>query len=131
MDLGKLPEPESNARPGTRSRPFEIDLNETPLPSPREFLAAAEPVQQAGFSGEGRGDSSGNGSERLRRGVRLFDINASPPREADGEGFVEQSYGGGGLVTVAEHNADKYGFLRCFFKFFFFLCRSFLPRLIR
>lgn len=120
MDLGKLPEPESNARPGTRSRPFEIDLNETPLPSPREFLAAAEPVQPAGFDI--------NGSERLRRGVRLFDINASPPREADGEGFVEQSYGGGGLVTVAEHNADKYGFLRCFFyKFFFSFAVLFCP----
>lgn len=107
MDFGELPEPESNAKPGTRSLPFEIDLNETPLPSPRETLAADEGASSAAAAG-----ARGNESERLRRAVRLFDINASPPREADGEGFVEQSYGDGGLVTIAEHNADKMRIVR-------------------
>ncbi|XP_028072171.1 methyl-CpG-binding domain-containing protein 9-like isoform X1 [Camellia sinensis] len=153
----KLPEPDTNARPGTRSLPFEIDLNETP---PRETPAADEAAvapaakKEGVFSGEvlcascgrtaevkgdtvvccgcGRGfhmrclgtkeDQKSrewkcfkcllsNGSEKLRSGVGFLDMNASPPREAEGEGFLEEvpSYGGGGGNRVQRREAEQNG----------------------
>ncbi|XP_059649014.1 methyl-CpG-binding domain-containing protein 9-like isoform X2 [Cornus florida] len=149
-----------NAQKGTRSRPFEIDLNETPLPSPR---AAAESSKDGVFPGEATaavcrscGKAAGevegdmvvccecgrgfhmrclgtkelqrpsewkcfkcllsNGRKRLREGVGVFDINASPPQEAeaevdsDGEGFIggsQQSSELGVLVRGDQPNGDK------------------------
>uniref|UniRef100_A0A5B6ZUU5 Putative methyl-CpG-binding domain-containing protein 9 n=1 Tax=Davidia involucrata TaxID=16924 RepID=A0A5B6ZUU5_DAVIN len=160
MDSDNSPKPATNAQPGSRSLPFEIDLNETPLCSPRETLAAAdfapETTKNGVFSGEVRRIVCGscgkpaaevegdmlvcsecergfhmrclgtkehqkprewkcfkcllsNGSERLRGGVGLLDINASPPREAEGEGFFGDSQNSehGVLARVAEQNVDK------------------------
>ncbi|XAR65059.1 Histone acetyltransferase [Bertholletia excelsa] len=155
MECGKLPEPEANARPGTRLLPFEIDLNETPLSSPREVVAADEAESAAkdgGSSGEvvaccGKATNKvdgdvlaccgcrrgfhmkclgikedqksrewkcfrcllSNGSDKLQGRVGLLDINASPPREVDGESFSGefQSTGHATQARNAEHNNDK------------------------
>ncbi|PSS28633.1 Methyl-CpG-binding domain-containing protein [Actinidia chinensis var. chinensis] len=125
MEFGGVPEPESNARPGTRSLPLEIDLNETPLPSPRETLAAEEAVPAAkywAFSGTNSCGSCGkcfkclfgNGSERLRGRAGLLDINASPPREAEFEGFIGDSHssGHGVQARISEQNGDKVHLVR-------------------
>ncbi|GFY88295.1 hypothetical protein Acr_06g0002350 [Actinidia rufa] len=120
MEFGGVPEPESNARPGTRSLPLEIDLNETPLPSPRETLAAEEAVPAAKYWAFSGGNSCGscgkcfkclfgNGSERLRGRAGLLDINASPPREAEFEGFIGDlhSSGHGVQARISEQNGPS------------------------
>ncbi|XP_071685703.1 methyl-CpG-binding domain-containing protein 9 isoform X2 [Rutidosis leptorrhynchoides] len=120
-----------------RSVTFEIDLNEAPLPSPREFISGGGGFHRCGTCGEVEGAMVVCGdcgrrfhveclgvreeqrvwkcfdcliecrsSKRVRRaaadagssgggggGSGLFDMNASPPREADGvdEGFFVNS----------------------------------------
>ncbi|KAF5935060.1 hypothetical protein HYC85_026189 [Camellia sinensis] len=56
-----------------------------------------------------------NGSEKLRSGVGFLDMNASPPREAEGEGFLEDvpSYGGGGGNRVQRREAEQNGDDKC------------------
>ncbi|XP_052173184.1 methyl-CpG-binding domain-containing protein 9-like [Diospyros lotus] len=143
MEVGKLPgpEPDTNVRPGARSRPFEIDLNEAPLPSPRETLAACG---SCGAAGEVEGEmlfchGCGRGFhmkclgtkegqkpaewkcfkclfiKRPRRGVELIDMNASPPQEAEGEGFIREAQNSGKGVqasNAAEQNGDKMHIVR-------------------
>jgi len=51
-------------------------------------------------------------SKRPRRGVELLDMNASPPQEAEGEGFIREAQNSGEGVqasNAAEQNGDKYG----------------------
>ncbi|KAL6983675.1 hypothetical protein U1Q18_017054 [Sarracenia purpurea var. burkii] len=159
MEFGRLPQPKTNVQLGTRSLPFEIDLNETPLSSPRESLTADEALPTAEKDGVFSGDlggklcgSCGKGtgvdgdmlwccgcgrgfhmrclgtkvdqkcrewkcfkcllskrSDRLRSRAGLFDINASPPKEVDGDvsiGDVQIS-GNGFQARIYEQNVKK------------------------
>ncbi|KAL5759796.1 hypothetical protein ACOSQ2_018634 [Xanthoceras sorbifolium] len=56
---------DADPQEGSRSKPFEIDLNEAPVCSPREIVASIERSRAGGAA------------------VRLLDINALPPSEEE------------------------------------------------
>ncbi|KAL7241003.1 hypothetical protein ACSBR2_006598 [Camellia fascicularis] len=119
MELADLPEAGTNFRP----RSFEIDLNETPLPSPRETLDAEGEILVCGGCGRGfhvkclgiKDDQK----SRERKCVKclmsiggragILDMNASPPREELAEGFVVDLESSGHRVAarVPEQKDDK------------------------
>jgi hypothetical protein len=65
----------------SRAMPFEIDLNEPPLSSPRDSLPAAELSPPPS-----------------RHRVALLDINAAPPSEAEPDHCVESVNSGYGNI---------------------------------
>lgn len=70
----------------SRSKPFDIDLNETPLPSPRETPVAGAAVDVS--SAPVLASNSCEGSRIDGGGVGLLDINALPPCEEESNEFV-------------------------------------------
>ncbi|OIS95825.1 hypothetical protein A4A49_21137 [Nicotiana attenuata] len=158
----------------SRALPFHIDLNEAPLPSPREtergpFLEYPEPARvkkepvepgqrnvvrvcsscELGSSRRSSrddhqeeewkcfkcllGNSSGGGGERVRdgggsrggggSGVGLLDINASPPREPEGERervFVDlnEDLAVAGREVEEQNHGAKYEFYFFIYPFF-------------
>lgn len=61
----------------SRSKPFDIDLNETPLSSPRETVVTGAPADVT---------PERHSSQRIHAGgaaVGLLDINALPPVEEE------------------------------------------------
>lgn len=151
METGNSSRFGANAQLGTRSVPLEIDLNETPLPSPREAFAGdscfpAEPtdggscselrcgsccrVLQVNFLGQRERKcfecASRHGCESLRSGgVGLLDMNASPPRELDGdeeEGviFLGETLGRQAMQhDRKQNNGGKYEYFFFIFPFYF------------